>query len=99
MTSILGKIWSRRNGAAVAIAEPSPYQRAMQVSGELLERMRNYSNGNDPARAVMADVWAQNHNIPFLTTVHEAVQEAKAPLEQDAHAIPSPPPSRKSSEA
>lgn len=93
MTSILGRIWSRRPAAAAAVAaEPSPYEHAMAVSNELIERMRAYSNGRDAARGIMADVWAQNHNVPFLTTVHEAVEEAKSPLAQDPHARISSPP-------
>jgi hypothetical protein len=64
---------------------PSPgsdaYDRAMNVSGELLVKMQKYSHSTDAPRAIMADVWVHNHNIPFMTTVFEAVQEAKSPLE------------------
>lgn len=53
------------------------YHEAMRQSADLVRHMRDCSMSTDAARAIMADVWAQNHNIPFLTTVFEAVQEAK----------------------
>jgi hypothetical protein len=58
------------------------YREAMKVSGDLIRRMRETSNSTDAARAIMADIWHQNHNIPFLTTVYEAVQEAKSGEDQ-----------------
>lgn len=51
------------------------YVNAINESSDLLRRMREHSQSTDAARAIMADVWAQNHNIPFLTTVYETVQE------------------------
>jgi hypothetical protein len=54
----------------------------MAVSGDVLERMRQTSRSSDPARAVMADIWAQHHNVPFMTSVVETVEEMKAPLKQ-----------------
>lgn len=51
------------------------YVTAINESSDLLRRMREHSQSTDAARAVMADVWAQNHNIPFMTTVYETVQE------------------------
>lgn len=62
--------------------QPSAYDRAMTVSGALLIKMQNYSHSTDAPRAIMADVWAHNHNVPFLTTVIESVQEAKSAIEQ-----------------
>lgn len=54
------------------------YARAINESSDLLRRMREHSGSTDAARAVMADVWAQNHNVPFMTTVYETVQELKS---------------------
>ena len=78
MTSILGRIFG--NGV-----EPPPlpgpgeiaFQEAMSESRQLRARMRAASDSTDAARALMADIWAQNRNMPFLTTVYESVQEAK----------------------
>jgi len=53
------------------------YEEAMRQSSDLIRYMRSASNSTDAARAIMADIWAQNHNVPFLTTVFEAVQEMK----------------------
>jgi len=58
------------------------YVTAINESSDLLRRMREHSRSTDAARAVMADVWAQNHNIPFMTTVYEAVQEAKSGIQE-----------------
>jgi hypothetical protein len=55
------------------------YQQAMGVSDDLIRKMREHSGSNDAARAVMADIWAQRHNIPFLTSAYETVQEMKEP--------------------
>lgn len=64
----------RRSGAS-EIA----YHQAMGETDDLIQRMRSYSGSNDAARAVMADVWAQRHNIPFITSTFETVEEMKAP--------------------
>lgn len=58
------------------------YARAMTLTDEVTTRMREAAASTDVARAVMADIWSQNHNVPFLTTVVEAVQEMKSGLEQ-----------------
>jgi hypothetical protein len=55
------------------------YKQAMGVSSDLINRMREYSNSNDAARAVMADIWAQHNNIPFMTSVYQTVEEMKVP--------------------
>jgi hypothetical protein len=72
--SLLDRLFARRSSGASEIT----YRRAMGVSKDLLNRMREASQSKDAARAVMADVWAQAHNVPFMTTVYEAVQEAKS---------------------
>lgn len=63
-------------------AGDNAYHRAMAVSGDVLAHMREASQSHDPARAVMADIWAQHHNVPFMTTIVETVEEMKAPLQQ-----------------
>jgi hypothetical protein len=78
MMSILGRIFGLRAPGAGDIA----YDRAMNESADLLNQMREHSCSTDAARAVMADVWAQNHNIPFVTTVYQVVQEMKSGIEQ-----------------
>ena len=54
------------------------YQQAMGASDDLIRRMRESSGSHDAARAVMSDIWAQHHNIPFMTSVYETVREMKA---------------------
>lgn len=58
------------------------YRKAMAVSDELLARMREASQSTDAVRGIMADIWHQNHNVPFVTTVFESVQEAKSATNQ-----------------
>jgi hypothetical protein len=55
---------------------------ALKVSNDLIARMREYSASNDPARALLADIWAQRHNVPFMTTMYESAQEMNSPLLQ-----------------
>ncbi len=58
------------------------FDRAMNTSDDLIARMQEASRSNDAFRAVMADIWAQHHNVPFLVTVYEAVQEMKSSTDQ-----------------
>lgn len=76
MTSILGRLFGRRP------VEDDTYARALAVSSDLLTRMREAGGSRDPARAVMADLWYQRHNVPFMTTVVETVQEMSSGMKQ-----------------
>ena len=78
MSGLLARIF----GPRAESKDDSAYREAMRVSGDLLARMRDSSSSTDAARGIMADVWAQNNNIPFLTTVFEAVSEVKPPDDQ-----------------
>lgn len=84
MTSILGRIF----GSAKPPPLPAPgdlaFDRVMDKSDEIMRRMRECSESTDVARALMADIWFQNNNIPFLVTVFETVQEVKTGPEQMA---------------
>lgn len=82
MTSILSRIFGGHADAPVPNKGDMAYAAAMVESDELLRRLRESADSTDAARAVMADIWAQNYNVPFLTTVTEAVQEMKSPIEQ-----------------
>ena len=68
------------NGAAIPQL-PSrgdlAYYRAMDASDDLRLLMEREGNHTSAARSIISDVWAQAKNIPFMTTVYEAVQEAK----------------------
>ena len=63
---------------------PSPmkgdlaYERAMNASSDLIHRIKEAGREADVARSLTADIWSQANNIPLLTTVYQAVQEAKA---------------------
>jgi hypothetical protein len=81
MKEILGRIFG---GVVDSGWEDAPrskgdiaYDQAMRASDELIYRIREAGREHDAARSVMADVWSQAKNIPFMTTVYQAVQEAK----------------------
>lgn len=79
MTSLLARIFGY-NGHSNG---DGAYDKAMHVSDDLIARMRDASESSDPARAVMADIWAQRNNVPYITTTYQAVQELNAALYQD----------------
>jgi hypothetical protein len=68
------RIFTPRRRGASDVA----YHQAMGVSDDLIRKMREYSTSNDAARAVMADIWAQRNNVPFMTSAFETVREMKA---------------------
>lgn len=82
MTSILGRMFGKPREAAASAPADTAYQRAVAVSDDLLGRMRVAYASSDPARQVFADILAQRHNMPVMTTIYEAVQEATSPLKQ-----------------
>lgn len=87
--TVLGKLFGHGRGTpASSTRTPSKgdlaYARAMNESDELIEYMRSNSSSSDPARAVMADIWRQNNNVPFMVTIVETVEELKSPIEQRA---------------
>jgi hypothetical protein len=90
MTGILGRIFGSASVAAPPVSKgDQAYAEAMTISDELIERMREASRSTDAARGVMADIWAQHHNVPFMATMVETVQEMKSPLEQKPGDMPS----------
>ena len=54
------------------------YESAMRKSDDLIEKMEHASRSKDVVPAMMADIWLQRHNVPFITTVFESVREMKA---------------------
>jgi len=59
---------------------PDAYDRAMQATGELIERFEEASRSPDPIRAMFADMWLERHNIPYATTMFQSHQEMISPL-------------------
>jgi len=77
MTSVLGKSFNGNGGAQPSKGE-SAFKSAMEAADDLLHRLRNGAEDTAAARSVLGDIWAQAHNRPFMTTVYQAVQEAKS---------------------
>lgn len=71
--TLLNWLFPRREAPGVAAAK-----RAIEDNRNLLQRMREYSNSDDPARALMADIWLQRHNVPYITTMYESRAELNA---------------------
>ena len=79
MTSVFGKIFSKSsNGACHPTKGDQAYEQAMAGSDDLIGMLREASPSTDAARSVISDIWAQATNITFMTTVYQAVQEAKS---------------------
>ncbi len=64
------------------------YERAMDASADLLFRIREAGRETDVARSMMSDIWTQSENVPFMTTVYQAIQEAKTGPESRERYIP-----------
>lgn len=78
MTSIFGRIFSLRPIPAPPVqasAAEDRYAVAVRESDDLLQKMRAAYASTDPVRQAMADIWAQRHNVPYVTSVYETVQE------------------------
>ncbi len=86
MTGVINRLLGRNGAGDSTFA----YDRAMAISDDLIARMQKASRSNDAARAVMADIWAQRNNIPYITTTFETAQELNAPIYQDPNADLSP---------
>ena len=54
------------------------YDNAMRISDGLIEKMERISQSKDVVPAMMADIWLQRHNIPYMTTVYQSVSEMKS---------------------
>jgi hypothetical protein len=80
MTSILGKIFGTRKSPPPLSPGPGEvaFEKVMSESRALRAKLRAASQSTDAARAIMADVWEQSRNTPFIVTVFEAVEEAKS---------------------
>ncbi len=62
-------------------AGQAAYNRAMRVTDDFISQIRQASN--HPVRAVVSDIISHADNVPFMTTIYEAVEEMKVvPLEQ-----------------
>ncbi len=70
--------WFKPHKKPVAIERANV---AIRMADELTQSMRSYSSGNDPIKGLMADLWQHRNNVPFVTTVYEAIQEVKPPYE------------------
>ena len=53
------------------------YRRAVELTDELTETMRERSASPDPFRALLADMFLQHHNIPLVADAYEASQESR----------------------
>lgn len=77
MMAFLNRIFAPSRPAS---SGSSAAKAAMSVSSDLIHRMQDASASNDPVRALMADVWAQRQNMPYITTLYESNEEMQAAL-------------------
>lgn len=53
------------------------YARAMALTSEVEEKMRERAASPDPVRAMLADMWFQNHDVALVADAYEASQESR----------------------
>lgn len=56
---------------------PSTYDLAMRTADETIQRLRAARESNDPIRALLADVFFQNHDTALVADAYEAGQESR----------------------
>ncbi len=61
----------------VSGSDDAKYERAMQLSDEVVAKMRERTASPDPFRSMMADIFFQHHDIALIADAFEAQQEAK----------------------
>ncbi len=66
------------------------YAKAVALTDDILFRMRKPNRDTEAARSVVADVWSQARNTPFMTTIYQTTQEMTAPLKQQVNPPPIP---------
>lgn len=83
MTSLLGRIFNHRPVTTSApMRGDIAYAEVMRKSDDLLHRVNSSPPPSPSVVAVIVDIWSQRRNIPFLTTVVEAVEEGSAAIKQ-----------------
>lgn len=53
------------------------YARAMILTNEVEQKMRERSASPDPIRALLADMWLQHHDTALVADAYEAAQESR----------------------
>lgn len=53
------------------------YVRAMILTNEVEQKMRERAASPDPIRALLADMFLQNHDIALVSDAFEAMQESR----------------------
>lgn len=81
MTSILGRIFGTKNGNGAEVSRDS-VDRAIEASDELIGRMRAAAAEEPPVQQMVAELFDQQHNAPYILTVFEAHQEMNAAVRQ-----------------
>lgn len=75
MMNFLGGLLFPQRGEGAGYA----YWQAVRVSDDLLNHLRNPAAADEPSRSLFVVLWEKRHNIPFLTSVYETVQEMDLP--------------------
>jgi len=58
------------------------YDRAMKLSGDLIDKLGEVAKARHPVLEIFVDLWTERNNVPYSTTMYEANQEMIAPLRQ-----------------
>lgn len=80
MSGIMGRLFQR-----VPANGHDRYEAAMSASEDLIRKMRAAGSSIEAVRAVITDIWQRGHNVPFVTSIFETVQELKSGTDQNPH--------------
>lgn len=67
------------------------FEAALRESDDLIRRFKEAADDPHPIRAMMADLWMQRHNVPFMATVYEAQREVQSAAQFSSDAPPDVP--------
>lgn len=56
---------------------PSKYEEASRVADETIDHIRRARESRDPIRALLADIYFQNHDTALISDAYEMSQESR----------------------
>lgn len=69
--------WFKQLALPRRSAADEKYAQAMMLTNEVEKRMQDHASSSDPFRAVMAEIWLQNHDTTLVSDSFEIHQESR----------------------
>lgn len=57
--------------------EPSKFEEASRIADETINHLRQARKSHDPIRALLADIYFQNHDTALIADAYEMSQESR----------------------